>query len=109
VRLELARRHNILRLRLRMMVGVPLRRHLLHGIAVGRPVMLRVVVLRIGIVVHRRVCLRRHVVVVLVVLPAALVHRAGRRAMRARHHGQLAARMLPSQSVAGRENQAPNV
>ena len=86
-----------------------MRRHLLHGIAVGHPVVLRVMVLRIGIMVHGRVCLRRDVVVVLMLLPPSLVHRAGRRAMRARHHGQLATRMLPSQSVAGRGTKAPNV
>jgi hypothetical protein len=109
VRLELARRHDILRLWLWLVVRIPLG-HLLHvlGIAVGGRIVLGMVVLRIWVVVHRRVCLGRHVVVVLVVLPPALVHGTGRRAMRAWHHGQHAA-MLPLQSVAGQTDQAANV
>jgi hypothetical protein len=103
VRLELARRHHVLRRRL--VVRVPLR-HLLHvlGVAVGGRIVLGVMVLRVRVVVHRRVRLRRHVVVVLVVLPAALVHGARRRAMRAGHHG----RELPLPLSAGQQ-QAVNV
>lgn len=94
------------------MVGAPLR-HVLHvlGIAVGRRIVLRVVVLGVGVVVHRRVCLGRQVlliVLVLVLLPPALVHGAGRRAMRASHHGRQAA-MLPLQSAAGQRDPAANV
>lgn len=107
VRLELARRHHVLRLGL--MVGVPLR-HLLHvlWIAVGRPIVLGMVVLRIWIVVHRRMRLWRDVVVVRMLLPTSLVHGTRRRAMRARHHDERAA-VLPSQSVAGQRDQAANV
>jgi hypothetical protein len=107
VRLELAWRHDILRLRL--VVRIPLR-HLLHvlGIAVGGRIVLGVVVLRVRVVVHRRMRLWRHVVVVLVILPPSLVHGTGRRTMRAWHHGRQAA-MLPLQSVAGQTDQAANV
>lgn len=115
MRLELTRRHRILRLWLRLMVRVPLR-HLLHVlVAVRRPIVLRVVVLRIGVVVDGRVRLRRHVMgVVLVLLPASLVvHWAIRRAMaavRAWHHGrEREAAMLPLQLVAGQIDQAANV
>jgi hypothetical protein len=112
VRLELARRHSILRLRLRLVVHVPLL-HLLHvlGIAVGGPIVLGVmVVLRVDIVVvvHWRMCLRRDVVVVGVLLPPSLVHRAGGHTVRAWHHGRQAA-MLPRQLVAGQRDQAANV
>jgi hypothetical protein len=100
MRLELAGRHSILRLRL--VVRVPLR-HLLHvlGIAVRRHIVLGMVVLRIRVVVHRRMCLRRNMVVVWVLLPPSLVHGTARRTMRAWHHGRQAA-MLPLQLVAGR-------
>jgi hypothetical protein len=106
MRLELTRRHYILRLRL--MIWVPLR-HLLHvlGIAIGGPVVLGMVVLRIRVVVHRRMRLRRNVVVILVLLPPSLVHGTRRRAMRTWHHGEQAA-MLPLQSVAGQTDQAAN-
>jgi hypothetical protein len=115
VRLELTRRHGVLRLQLRLVVRVPLR-HLLHLlVAVGRPIVLRVVVLRIGVVVDGRVRLGRHVMgVVLVLLPASLVvHGAIGRAMaavRAWHHGrEREAAMLPLQLVAGQKDQAANV
>lgn len=51
VRLELARRHDILRRR-RLLVGVPLLLHVRHvlGIAVRRSILLGVVVLCIGVV-----------------------------------------------------------
>jgi hypothetical protein len=106
MRLKLTRWHHILRLRLR--VWVPLR-HLLHvlGIAIGGPVVLGVVVLRIRVVVHRRMGLGRNMVVVLMLLPPALVHGTRRRAMRTWHHGEQAA-MLPLQSVAGQTDQAAN-
>jgi hypothetical protein len=107
VRLELARWHHVLRLRL--MVGVPLR-HLLHvlGIAVGVAIVLGVMVLRIRVVVHRRMRLWRDVMVVRMLLPPSLlVHRAGG-AMRAWHHDEQAA-VLPLQSVAGQRDQAANV
>lgn len=106
MRLELAWRHGILRLSL--MVRVPLR-HLLHVLGIVRmAVVLGVAIVHVGVVVDRRVRLRRDVVVVLVILPPSLVHRTGRRTMRAWHHGQQAA-MLPLQSVAGRRDQASNV
>jgi hypothetical protein len=108
MRLELTWRHGVLGLRL--VVGVPLR-HLLHvlGVAVRRHiVLLGVMVLGIRIVVHRRMRLRRDVMVVLVILPPSLVHGTGRRTMRAWHHGWQAA-MLPLQSVAGQRDQAANV
>lgn len=99
----MAWRHDILRRGL--VVWVPLRRHLLHvwRIAVGGRIVLGMVVLRIGVVVHRRVCLGRHVVVVvLVVLPASLVHGTSRlAAMRAGHHGRRQAQLLPLQLGVG--------
>lgn len=74
LRLELARRHGVLWLGLRRLVGVPLL-HGLHvlGIAVGRTILLLVVVVgRIWVVVDGRVRLRRHLVVVLLFnLPSA--------------------------------------
>jgi hypothetical protein len=78
MRLELAGRHDIVRLGLGLVlvVRIPLG-HLLHvlGIAVGGPIVLGMVVLRVRIVVHRRVRLGRHVMIVLlVVLSPALVH-----------------------------------
>lgn len=89
LRLELARGHGILRRRLLMLrlvlllVGVPLRLHVLHvlGIAVGRAILLGVVVLRVGVVVHRRVRLRVLVVVLLGLSPP-------RREVGAWHHGR---------------------
>jgi hypothetical protein len=107
MRLELAWRHGILWLRL--VIGVPLG-HLLHmlRVAIRRPIVLGVVVLRIGVVVHRRMRLGRNVVIVLVLLPPSLVHGTGRRTMRTWHHGRQPA-MLPLQSVAGQRDQAANV
>ena len=107
MRLELAWRHGILWLRL--VVGVPLG-HLLHvlRVAVGGPIVLGMVVLRVGVVVDGRMRLRRHVMVVLMILPPSLVHGTGRRTMRAWHHGRQAA-MLPLQSDAGQRDQATNV
>lgn len=114
VRLELARRHGVLRLWRRLVVRVPLR-HLLHVlVAVGRRIVLRVVVLGVGVVMDGRVRLWRHVMGVVlrvVLLPASLVvHGVGRAmaAVRAWHHGRAAA-MLPLQSVAGQRDQAANV
>jgi hypothetical protein len=108
MRLELARRHDILRLRL--VVRVPLG-HLLHvlGVAVGGSIVLGMVVLRIGIVVHWRVRLWRHVVVVLLmVLSPSLVHGTRGRAIMARHHERRAA-VLPLQPVAGLRDQAADL
>jgi sulfite exporter TauE/SafE len=74
------------------MIWVPLR-HLLHvlGIGVGR-VVLGVVILRIGVMVHRRMRLRRYMMIVLglmlVLLPSSLVHRARWRPVMAGHHGR---------------------
>jgi hypothetical protein len=105
--LELARGHDVLRLGL--VVGIPLW-HLLHvlGIAIGVRIVLGVMVLRVRVVVHRRVRLRREVVVLRVLLPPSLVQGTRRRAMGAWHHGRQAA-MLPRQLVAGQRDQAANV
>jgi hypothetical protein len=82
LRLELARRHGILRRGRRwLLIRVPLLLHRLHvlGIAVGRAILLEVMVGGgVGVVVHGRVCLGRHVVVVvLLLLPSARHIRAG--------------------------------
>jgi hypothetical protein len=88
LRLELARRHGVHGL----VVRVPLRRHWLHllhmlGVGVRMAIVLRVGVGRIGVVEHRRVRCGGHVVVVLVLLSAALVHGPGRRHLVAGHAG----------------------
>lgn len=70
LRLELARRHGILRRRRGLLVGVPLL-HRLHvlGIAMRRAILLKVVVGRgIGVMVDGRVCLWGDVVVVVLLL-----------------------------------------
>jgi hypothetical protein len=80
LRLELARRHRILLGRRWLLVGIPLL-HGLHvlGITVGRAILREVVVGRgIGVVVHRRVSLRRDMVVVLLLgLPTTRHIRTG--------------------------------
>lgn len=82
LRLELARRHGILRRGRRwLLIRVPLLLHRLHvlGVAMGRPVLLEVVVRGgIGVVVDGRVCLGRDmVVVILLLLPPTRHIRAG--------------------------------
>jgi hypothetical protein len=70
LRLELTRRHGILRRGRRLLVGVPLL-HRLHvlGVSVRRAILLQMVIgRRIGIMVDRRVCLRRDVVMVVLLL-----------------------------------------
>jgi hypothetical protein len=96
--LELARRHVVLRLGLRLVVRIPLLhvRHLVR-IAVRWAIVLGMVVGRVGVVVDGRVCLRRRGIVVLLVwvlhlLPALVVWPTGRNV--AWHHGRQAA-MLP--------------
>ena len=79
---------------LRLMIRVPLLR--IRGCVLSCMV-LWMVVGSVGIVVYRGMSLGRYMVVV--VLPSALVHRHGRRDMRARHHGQRSRAMLPSQSA----------
>ena len=91
MRLEAARRHGILvmlRLRLRLMVGiVPLRHLLVVGRRVRRGIMLRVVVRVVGVrVVNGRVRLWRKMIVLMVDLPSPGMGRHGRR-VRAWHHG----------------------
>lgn len=93
--LELTWRHGILRLR--RLVRVPLLLHLLHvlGVTVRRSILLLMigVVGSIGIVMDRRVALRRQRVVLLLSLSPP-------RYKWAWHH-EPRARMLPLQSVAG--------
>ena len=83
--LELARRHGILgRGRRGLLVRIPLL-HGLHvlGIGVGRAILLQVVEGRgIGVVVDGRVCLGRHVVVVVLLLGLPATRHVG-----AGHHG----------------------
>jgi hypothetical protein len=84
LRLELARGHRILRGRRWLLIWVPLL-HRLHvlGVAVGRAILLEVVVGRgIGVVVPRRVCLGRDVVVVLLLGLPTIWH------IGPGHHGQ---------------------
>jgi hypothetical protein len=64
---------------------------------------LGMMVLGVGIVMDRRVRLRRDMVLVMVItLPAALVHRHGRWDMGAGHHCPAGA-VVPSQSAPARE------
>lgn len=89
--LELTGRHCILvGMRLMVGVGIPLLHVLLHlrriGRRVGRTIVLWMVVGGVGIVVHRRMGLRGHVVLMVLLAPARVV-RPGRRDVRARHHG----------------------
>jgi len=69
LRLELARRHSILRRRRGLLVRVPLHGHVLR-VAVGRAILGHVVLVRrgIGIGMHGRVRLGRELVVVVVLL-----------------------------------------
>lgn len=105
--LKRARGHGILLLGL--VVGIPLRLHLLHvlGVGVGMAIVLGMVVLRIRVVVYGRVRLRRDVVLILVLLPPSLI-RPGRRHIRAWHHGLRLQCVLPRPSVAGQRDQAAN-
>jgi hypothetical protein len=82
LRLKLTRRHGVLRRGRRwLLIRVPLLLHRLHvlGIAVGRAILLEVVVRGgIGVVMDGRVCLGRDmVVVVLLLLPSTRHIRAG--------------------------------
>jgi hypothetical protein len=97
MRLELTRRHIVLRLGLGLMVGVPLLLHMhLLGIAVRWAIVLGVVVGRVWVMVmvDGRVCLgRRSVVLVGIHLLPALVEGSTGRNM-AWHHGRQAS-VLP--------------
>jgi hypothetical protein len=105
VGLELPRRHHVLvRLRVLVRVMVPL---LLHLRRIRRRVRSSIVVLgvvRIGVVVDWRVCLRGYVMVIVLVLalPPSLMERDGRRYVRAWHHCRRAT-MEPSQSALARD------
>ena len=98
------------RLRLRLVVRVvPLLLHLLGiGRRVRRAIVLWVMVRDVGVVMDWRMCLRRDVVVVLVItLAPSLMERHGWRYVRAWHHGRQARCCLHSQALAG--DQAANV
>lgn len=93
--LELARGHGVLvvlRLRLDVWVhgSVPGRMHLRIRRRVRRRIVLRMGVWSIWIVVDGRVCLRGHVIVLVLPLAPSRMERHSRRYVRAWHHGRQA-------------------